>query len=191
MAESEQGVVVASEALHEDALLSECAALGCAVLAAQRVEFLFYGLVAHFRDELKKDEAKFRGLTPEGFLRGDLANLRATLGQLARTYGKTLGLSPEELERFVKNRNLIVHDYWRLTKSDVQGAQTLGNPISFLQQFVADCRRWEEILMGVLATMKLEIVASNRGAEPPELTAKELSHMVKYILHSWPHLPEE
>ena len=41
---------------NED-VLRECATLGAAVLAAQRVEFLLYGLVAHVKPELKRTES--------------------------------------------------------------------------------------------------------------------------------------
>ena len=43
-----------------------------------------------------------------------MSDLRATLGQLAKVYGTEFLLSADDLEAFVKNRNLIVHDYWRL-----------------------------------------------------------------------------
>ena len=64
----------------------ECATIGAAILAAQRVEFLLYGLIAHIKPELKRSDKRFRNLTPESFLRGDPSDLRATLGQLAKAY---------------------------------------------------------------------------------------------------------
>ena len=65
---------------RNDEILLECAAVGAAILAAQRIEFLLYGLMAHVKPELKSGDKKFRDLTPEGFVRGDPAELRATLG---------------------------------------------------------------------------------------------------------------
>ena len=54
-----------------DDVLVEWAAIGAAVLAAQRIEFLLYGIIAHGEPELKETDRRFRHLTPESFLRGD------------------------------------------------------------------------------------------------------------------------
>ena len=69
-----------SNADNNEEILQECATLGAAVLAAQRVEFFLYGLVAHVKPELKWNDKRFRHLTPERFLRGDPSDLHATLG---------------------------------------------------------------------------------------------------------------
>ena len=105
--------------VNNDEVLRECATIGAAVLAAQRIEFLLYGLIAHVKPELKGR----RPLTPESFLRGDVSDLRATLGQLAKAYGTKFLLSADDLETFIKNRNLIVHDYWRLCKARIRDGQ--------------------------------------------------------------------
>ena len=175
--------------VREEELVRECAAVGGAVLAAQRVEFLLYGLVAHFKDEHRKGQ--FRDLTPESFLRGDLADLRATLGQLVREYGERLLLSREELDGFVENRNLIVHDYWRLTKSRISGGARLDDPILFLRQFLRDCERWEAILMGVLVRMKQASAARSGVEQDVEPNAQELEYMNNYTQHVCSHLFRE
>ena len=48
------------DAAYNDKILRECATVGAAVLASQRVEFLLYGLVAHLNDELKIVDKRFR-----------------------------------------------------------------------------------------------------------------------------------
>ena len=171
---------------YNEELLRECAAVGGAVLAAQRVEFLLYGLVSHFKDDQRKGQ--FRDLTPESFLRGDLAGLRATLGQLAREYGEKLLLSREELDRFVKNRNLIAHDYWRMARSGIHGGERLDNPNLFLQQFLRDCDHWERILMGVLVKMKRVSAAKIGIDQNVVLTSEEFMHMAYYVQHVRSHV---
>ena len=113
-----------------DEVLVECATIGAAVLAAQRIEFLLHGLIAHVKPELKRRDKRLRHLTGETFLRGDPSALRATLGQLVDAYGTELLLSADDLRKFVKNRNLIVHDYWRLSKARIRGGRTLDGTSS-------------------------------------------------------------
>lgn len=129
--------------------------VGAAVLASQRVEFLLYGLIAHVKDKIKNEDKVFQGLTPENFLRGDPAALRATLGQLVRAFGDILPLTTKELKQFVEDRNLIVHNYWRLTKSGIRDGAHLENPLGFVIRFLNQCARWEEILKGILAYLRL------------------------------------
>ena len=157
--------------------------MGAAVLAAQRVEFLLYGLVAHVKPELKRRDKRFRHLTPESFMRGDLSDLRATLGQLAKSYGTKFLLSADDLEVFVQNRNLIVHDYWRLSKGRIRDSRTLENPMAFLQEFLDDCARWEGILRGVLANMRLSVARATGGEGQLALTPKDLDYMDQYRQH--------
>ena len=146
-----------SNADENEDFLIECATVGGALLAAQRVEFLLYGLVAHIKPELKQTERQFRDLTPESFLRGDVSELRATPGQLARAYGCRFQRSTDELDAFVKSRDLIAHDYWRLSEARIRDGAELENPIDSLRGFIEDCQRWEEILRGLMAHMKLAV----------------------------------
>ena len=167
---------------NED-VLRECATLGAAVLAAQRVEFLLYGLVAHVKPELKRTEKRFRELTPESFLRGNLSQLRATLGQLSRAYGHRFLLSTDELEAFVKNRNLVAHDYWRLSKASIRNGAALENPIEFLRGFIEECQRWEEVLRGLMAHMKLSVALKIGDEQEITLTGQDLNDMDRYLRH--------
>ena len=138
-----------SKKSHDTSTLIECVAIGGAVMASQRVEFLLYGLAAHVKDEIKDKNRRFRGLTPETFLRGNLADLRGTLGQLVEAFGSKFLLTTGELEQFVQDRNLIVHNYWRLARSgasDVIGGERLkGDPVGFVIRFLQQCEHWEKI----------------------------------------------
>ena len=166
-----------------DQILAECATIGVALLAAQRVEFLLYGLVANIRDDLKQDDRRFRGLTPESFLRGDVSEMRATLGQLATAYGEGFLLSADDLTAFVNKRNLIAHDYWRLAKANIRDAEELQNPMGFVHGFLADCQRWERILRGVLANFKLAAARNVGDEDKAQLTADDLACMDEYHEH--------
>ena len=170
-----------------DDVLVEWAAIGAAVLAAQRIEFLLYGIIAHGEPELKETDRRSRHLTPESFLRGEVTDLRGTLGLLAKAYGTRLRLSVDDLEAFVKNRNLIVHNYWRLCKASIRDGQTLENPMAFLREFLDDCQRWEGILRGDLAAMRLSAAVASGGELQPALTPNDLDYMILFGHHARSH----
>ena len=132
-------------------LIDECALLGASLLAAQKFEFALYGIISHLSHlpEAQK-ERRFRDLTPELFLRGDADKLKATLGQLEVAFGDRLLLSTAELECLVQDRNLIAHSYWRLTKANIRGSETLANPEEFLRDFLERCDHWAAIVRGLL-----------------------------------------
>ena len=90
--------------------------LGACLYSVQRLEFGLYGLAAHY-SHIQKAQAnrQFKDLDPEKFLRGDLSDLRATLGQVARTFGEELKIEGDFLDGFLERRNVIVHRFWRYT----------------------------------------------------------------------------
>jgi len=73
------------------------ALLGAAMLSAQKLEFALYGIVSYLSHtpEAQK-EKRFRDLTPEKFLRGNVEDLKATLGQLETAFGEKLLISTDD-----------------------------------------------------------------------------------------------
>jgi len=134
--------------------LEECALLGASLLGAQKLEFALYGVVAHLShlDEAQKKK-RFRELTPEKFLRGSVDDLKVTFGQLEKAFGQRLLISNEELLKLIKNRNLIAHNYWRLTKADISGSGILDNPETFLKEFISMCDYWQKVFNGLVFTL--------------------------------------
>ena len=68
-----------------------------AILASQRVEFLPYGLISHLNERARSEIKTFGNLDPESFLRGDVKDLKATLGQLVKGYGDSDRVLPTPL----------------------------------------------------------------------------------------------
>lgn len=159
----------------DDDLVGELTALGAAMMLAQRVEFLLYGLVAHVNPDLRRHDKRFRDLTPEEFLRGDPSELKATFGQLAKEFGSRFLLSTELLDSFTRDRNLIVHNYWRLTKSGITGGSKLDDPLEFLREFGAKCEKLEDILKGIIVAFKLELGSKE------QLTHRDTQQLAAYL----------
>lgn len=132
-------------------LLDECALLGAAILSAQKFEFALYEIISHlsYLPEAQR-ERRFRDLTPERFLRGSVDDLKATLGQLETVFGEKLLISTNDLKKFIKDRNLIAHNYWRLTKANVKNAEKLDDPEKFLRDFLMRCDQWAGVIRGLL-----------------------------------------
>lgn len=158
---------------HNEKLMEELAMIGAAVLSSQRVEFLLYGLISHLGEYHKDLDKRFRNLDPEKFLRGKVSDLKATLGQLVDAYGDNLLLTTEDLVEFVQQRNLIVHSYWRLTKSNIRDGECLENPFQFLKNFLAKCDHWEKVLRGLMAHMKVAMSKKAADRLDPPLAREE------------------
>lgn len=148
-------------------IIDECTLLGASLLAAQKFEFALYGIVSHLSHlpEAKK-EKRFRELTPEKFLHGNVEDLKVTLGQLETAFGKRLLISTEELKNFVSDRNLVAHNYWRLTKANIENSERLENPELFLRSFLEQCNKWTVIVKGLLwSLMKAAAEKEDRLSE--------------------------
>ncbi len=145
--------------------LEECGLLGLAMLVAQRVEFLLYGIVSHLaHTPAGQKERRWRELTPERFLRGDADELKATLGQLVEAFGDVLLIHSPELVEFYRDRNRIAHDYTRLYKLKIRGVAASGDGPAFLRTFTERATHWEKVLHGVLAELKMA-AARKEGRE--------------------------
>ncbi len=129
----------------------ELTLLGACVYSVQKFEYGLYGLASHYShiSEAKNNRA-FKNLDPEKFLRGDLSDFRATLGQISGTFGNEFHLKSEFLDGFLEKRNLIVHRIWRLThdRKDEAPFSDLGE---FLQDFLLECEEWIKIFRGLLS----------------------------------------
>lgn len=170
-------------------IIEEYALLGASLLAAQKFEFALYGIISHLSHlpEAKK-EKRFRELTPEKFLRGSPEDLKATLGQLETAFGDKLLLSADELKDFIRDRNLIAHNYWRLTKSNIKDTEKLENPNSFLRGFLKRCDHWTIITRGLLYIfMKAAAEKENRTSEI-SFNEQQESAIEAYYSHVAKHL---
>ena len=144
-------------------LIDECALLGASILSAQKLEFALYGIISHLSHlpEAQK-EKRFRDLTPEKFLRGNTEDLKATFGQLETAFGEKLFISTDELKKFISDRNLIAHNYWRLVKSNTKDGERLSDPELFLQGFLVRCDQWASVIRGLLYVL-MEAAAEKEG----------------------------
>lgn len=137
--------------------------LGLSIYISQLFEFGLTGIVSHM-SHLPEARGQFSKLTPEVFLSPDpkkKAHLKATLGQICRQFGDRLLLSGEELDEFVANRNLIVHNFCREV-NPIRGAAGIPNPNGFLRQFVESGMRYNAAMRGLLSHL-VEAAAIKEG----------------------------
>jgi len=159
------------------ALADEMMLLGGAMLAAQKLEFVLYGMASH----LKEKNGKFKGLNPEEFLRGDGRKTRETLGAIVKEFGARLLIDGEDLNRLVSDRNLIAHNYWRLTKANIRGGRRLVAPEDFLFGFTVRCEKFIGLCQGWVAIAK-KAAAEMEGRED-DSPAQVETHIQAYLEH--------
>jgi hypothetical protein len=163
--------------------------LGLSVVAAQRVEFLLYGLAAHSaRTEAAQNDKRFRELTPDKFLDGDANSLKATLGQLVNSFGEAFLISTPDLIAFYEDRNLIVHDYARVFRMNIRDKPRREDGPEFLLNFLRRAQYWEAVLMGLLSELK-QAAAVKEGREAEVVfSATELDHIQAFHENVAQHL---
>jgi len=164
-------------------LIEECGLLGGCLMAVQKIEFILYGIASHLSHLPEAKEKRFRQLTPEKFLRGDPSELKATLGQIERVFGEKLHISSSELNEFIEQRNLIAHNYYRLTKIQIAGTKSLENPEEFLRKFLVQCTYWENVLSGLLNLMLVNAAKNENRECKINLSELQKSTMAAYYAH--------
>ena len=162
--------------VNDDEAIREYALVGAAILDAQRIELLLYGIISHWSPQARSK--RFKELDPEKFLRGNVEDLKATLGQLVKEFEDKKFLTTEDLHEFVNDRNLIAHNYYRLVKADIKGGKRLENPEKFLIEFAEKCNHWQKVLLGLIATMKKEMAM--QAEQEVTLTEKERTNIEHY-----------
>ena len=162
----------------------ECQLLGACLLGAQKVEFSFYGIAAHLSHLPEAKEKRFRELTPELFLRGDPKDLKSTLGQIEKVFGKKLNISCDELTEFINSRNLIAHNYYRMSRKGIRDAHQLDNPELFLREFLEECKYWERILNGLLYIMMEGLAERDGRTNEITIDSQQRADMKAYLDHA-------
>lgn len=140
--------------------VDEAAMLGAAILEVQKFEFVFYGLAAHVANENDKK----RGYSGEAFLRGDLKKFKKTLGLISKNYAEKFLIDNSELEKLIKNRNILCHNYYRMFHTTIKGGEVIENPMRFLTEIFELSNRYSSALLGFIA-----IVNTNESYSKMEL----------------------
>lgn len=146
---------------NDEELRFEMTLLGYAVYVSQKIEFSLYGIVAHIDPTIRTDK-RFRELTGESFLWGDISALKATFGQLVKVSGDLVFIASDDLDRFVNDRNLLVHNYFRHFYTALSSSARSSAPIDFLKGFIDRGHAFLAILEGLLVCMR-EATAQKAG----------------------------
>lgn len=163
--------------------LRECQLIGLSLLEIQQVEFALYGIISHLTHLPEGKGWKFKGLSPETFLRGNPNELNATLGQLESAFGVKLYLTNDDFKILIKDRNLIAHNYWRMSRTSIKGAKRLENPEKFLLDFIDKCQYWKKVINGLLAFFILTVAKKESREHEVKLDQKQQDELNAYLHH--------
>lgn len=109
--------------------------------------------------------------------------MKATLGQIEKAFGEKLSISSAELTEFIDNRNLIAHNYYRLTRKGITGSKQLQNPEEFLRDFLKQCGYWESVLFGLLNLLMLAASRKVGRENEIQLSKDQLNSIETYHSH--------
>lgn len=157
--------------------------IGIAIYLSQKLEFGLYGLAAHMTHLPESKKIKnFSSLTPQNFLSTDpdKRKLRkATLGQLVSAFGEKLLLPANDLEAYVKRRNVIAHEFWRETSTN-NGTGIINDPHTFLLDFIKETELWISAIQGLLSHL-IEAAAQKEGREQETvITERDINNRKMY-----------
>ena len=140
--------------------------IGMALVSAQRVEFITNKLVEHLREF---DKSVY-GITGEEFLNeSKKANFaRITLGGIFRLHKLNPKLViEEELDDYLKKRNILIHCFWRYYLDTISVEQS-KKAVDFCYDFGRHSDRMESFFKGFLFFLGLRHV-SDRSKVDDEL----------------------
>lgn len=164
--------------------------LGAAMLLAQRVEYLLYGIVSHLSHLPEAQaEKRFKKLKPDVFLSGDTASMKATLGQIVHQFGDVLHISTQDLLVFCENRNLIAHNFIRELHFGSRGRPARTDALNFLKNFIDEAQRFYDILYGLfLNMMQAAATKEGREAEVANVMKGNKKYINAYLLQFIKHM---
>lgn len=153
--------------------------LGLANLCAQRVEFVIYGLAVHFPASAISDQKRISKTSPEDFFRGDPSELKITLGQLSKAMGGALGIDPVRLGKFVDDRNLLAHNFFRTFHASIDGVANRLDQHEFLRAFIRDAVSLEHALVNLVQEIR-RLAAEKPAYAHLHPTVEEISKFEDY-----------
>ena len=171
---------------------TELLLLGGVVYSAQRLEFALYGIASHAtHTDVAKKDGNFKDLTPEQFLRGDLAKQKATLGKLVHVFGDAFLIKTKALEELIEDRNLILHNYSRIFVSPPEGVERQTNGEEFLQDFIKRALHFTKVVKGFLFLM-MEAAAKKEGRTDEVVRTEYMNDAIAvYYGHVAKHMSEK
>ncbi|SKA16801.1 hypothetical protein SAMN05428963_10749 [Consotaella salsifontis] len=163
----------------------EITLIGAAIYQAQKVEWALYGIASHVSHlPAAQRKKRFKQINPEAFLRDDPADFKATLGEITAVFGDAFLISSPELEEFVDDRNLIVHNFYRLFHANIRDGHRREDPVGFLQDFILRGQQWHSIVRGLLVCLQERAAEKEGRMEELSLRDEDYAHKVAYLAHA-------
>ena len=159
--------------------------LGLALLLTQEVEFALYGVASLFsHNEVGQKNRRFKTLTPETFMSGNLDELKATLGQLVKVWGDVLMIKTARLNKYCDDRNLIIHNFRRVYMMNIKGKPPKQGGAKFLKDFIIESSEIANILLGLIQLAQREQAIKKGRLEELDFGAKEEANINAYQAHA-------
>ena len=158
--------------------------LGFALYGVQAFEFGLYGIASHCSHlPDAQSERRFRDLDPEKFLRGDISDLKATLGQIVRVFGDSFLIGCDELDAFIGKRNDIAHNIWRFTNTSLHPSP-IADIKQYLKDFIAESKYWRTIIRGLTAAMRVAAAEAEGRSDELSLSDEDKRCMDAFYEHA-------
>ncbi len=117
------------------------------------------------------------------FLEGDPRHLKATLGQLVEVFGEQFLIKTSDFDKYVEDRNLICHNYWRLTRTENKGGGgRLENRLDFLRTFVERSDHLTKIIKGLYAHLMIAAAKKEGRESEIDITDVKQQDMDAYLI---------
>jgi len=160
--------------------------IGSALISCQKVEFMTYGLISHFKNI--QHEKKFRKLSPQVFL-DDSAESKEirkhTLGQLFKLLkDKNVAYIHDRLDDYLTKRNILIHELLREFYKDNNNEINDSRVKEFCIEIIETSNKLEKFFKGFLYQLTLFSMENTDFKLPKEIgeIANEYNYFLNCIL---------
>lgn len=140
------------------------------LFGSQRVEFILQALVGLFSNQF--NDKQYKNITPKSFYKDSESGKKLrkkTLGALTLKTKEIEIINSERLEKYVFDRNFIVHNLWRENLNEKLNEKKLNESVVLCLDFLEETEKIEKSFYGFLNVLNKYLEKQNIDLDP-ELT---------------------
>ena len=99
-----------------------------------------------------------------------------------RAFGDQFLIAGSDLDDFVKRRNDIAHNFWRLMNDSLEPSP-ISDRKAYLRKFISDAEHWNRIASGLLALMRKQAAKNEGRTDELVLTEVDQRNMEHFYRH--------